>query len=154
MRPEIVLALLLVLPYAHAGSSCEISGDALLWAYDACLWRSETDDTLHLVVISCVDKNRALIAKVGACQAKRIFKGRICTLARQWQLEEPDPSTCMAVDRPLGVSVRDGGIWWLTNRPGLTALPLLCSTVVRHKHIMAQHSIPGLRKLAMLRSYD
>ena len=110
MRPEIALALLLVFPDAYAGSSCEISGDARLWAYDACLWRYETDDTLHPGVISCADKNQALIAEVGSCQAKRIFKDRICALARQWELEEPDPTTCMTVDRPLGASVRDGGI--------------------------------------------
>ena len=110
MRPAIVLALLLALPDAHAGSRCEISGDARLWAYDACLWRYETDDTLHQGVNSCADKNQALIAKVGSCQAKRIFKDRICTLVRQWQLKKPDPATCMTVDRPLGPSVRDGGI--------------------------------------------
>jgi hypothetical protein len=110
MRPAIALALLLALPDAHAVSRCEISGDARLWAYDACLWRYETDDTLHPGVISCADKNQALIAKVGSCQAKRIFKDRICTLARQWQLNEPDPTTCMTVDRPLGPLVRDGGI--------------------------------------------
>lgn len=110
MRPAIVLALLLVLPDAHAGSRCEISGDVLLWAYDACLWRYETDDTLHPGVIDCVDKNRAIIAEVDSCQAKRIFKSRICTLAREWQLKEPDPTTCMTLDRPLGASVRDGGI--------------------------------------------
>ena len=51
MRPAIVLALLLALPDANAGSRCEISGDARLWAYDACLWRYETDDTLHPGVI-------------------------------------------------------------------------------------------------------
>lgn len=110
MYPVIVLTLLMAHADAHAGSRCEISGDALLWAYDACLWRYETDDTLHPGVISCVDENRALIAKVGSCQAKRIFKDRMCALARQWQLDEPDPATCMAVDRPLGGSVRDGGI--------------------------------------------
>ena len=110
MRPANILALLLALPGAHAGPPCEISGDASHWAYDACLWRYETDDILHPGVISCVDKNQALIAKVGSCQAKRIFRNRICTLARQWQLDEPDPDTCMTVDRPLGPSVRDGGI--------------------------------------------
>jgi hypothetical protein len=110
MRHEIILALILVLPDAHAGSKCEISGDANLWAYDACLWRYETDDTLHPAVISCVDKNQALIMKVGSCRAKRIFKDRICALARQWRLEDPDPTTCMTVDKPLGASVRDGGI--------------------------------------------
>lgn len=110
MRPAIALALLLALTDANAGSRCEISGDAVLWAYDACLWRYENDDTLHPDVISCADKNKALIEKVGSCQAKRIFKDRICTLARQWQLKEPDPATCMAMDRPLGASVREGGI--------------------------------------------
>ena len=110
MRSMILLALLLALHAVNAGSRCEISGDAHLWAYDACLWRYETDDTLHPGVIDCVEKNQALISEVGSCQAKRIFKSRICTLAREWKLKEPDPTTCMTLDRPLGASVRDGGI--------------------------------------------
>jgi hypothetical protein len=60
--------------------------------------------------MKCADKNQALIARVGSCQAKRIFKDRICTLARQWQLNDPEPETCMAVDQPLGAAVREGGI--------------------------------------------
>ena len=110
MRIMIILALLPALHAADARARCEISGDAHLWAYDACLWRYETDDTLHPGVIDCVDRNQALIAEAGSCQAKHIFKSRICTLARQWKLKEPDPATCMALDRPLGASVRDGGI--------------------------------------------
>jgi hypothetical protein len=111
MRHAIAL-ILLVTPLfeSHAGSRCEISGDARLWAYDACLWRFETDDTLHPGVTRCADQNQALIAKLGSCKAKRIFKDRICTLARQSQLDDPDPSTCMALDKPLGSSVRNGGI--------------------------------------------
>lgn len=110
MRGAIVMVWLLAAPCVQAGSRCEISGDARLWAYDACLWRYETDDALHLGVMSCADRNQQLIARVGTCQAKRVFKDRICTLARQWQLKDPDPNTCMAVDRPLGASVRNGGI--------------------------------------------
>jgi hypothetical protein len=74
------------------------------------MWRFETDDSLHPGVVKCTDKNQALIAKMGSCQAKRIFKDRICTLARRWKLDDPDPTTCMSVDKPLGPSVRDGGI--------------------------------------------
>lgn len=110
MYHAIALILLLTISAAHAGSRCEISGDARLWAYDACLWRFETDDALHPGVTKCADRNQTLIARVGSCQAKRVFKDRICTLARQWRLEDPDPSTCMAVDKPLGTSVREGGI--------------------------------------------
>lgn len=110
MRHAILLTLLLALPDAHAGSRCEISGDARLWAYDACMWRYETDDALHPDVTKCADKNQGLIAKMGSCQAKRIFKDRICALARQSQLKEPDPATCMTVDKPLGTAVRESGI--------------------------------------------
>ena len=64
MRHAIVLALLLALYTVKAGADCEISGDARLWAYDACLWRYETDDTLHPGVIDCIEKNQSLIAEV------------------------------------------------------------------------------------------
>lgn len=110
MHRAIALTLLLALPAVHAGSRCEISGDARLWAYDACMWRYETDDALHPGVTKCADKNQELIAKIGSCQAKRVFKDRICRLVRHGQLKEPDSATCMAVDKPLGSSVRDGGI--------------------------------------------
>lgn len=110
MRLAIALTLLILAPTSRAGSRCEISGDVHLWAYDECLWRYETDDNLHPGVIKCVNRNNALIARVGSCPAKRIFKDRICTLARQWQMTDPDPATCMALDKPLGASVRDGGI--------------------------------------------
>lgn len=95
---------------AQAKSRCEISGDAQLWSYDSCMWRFETDDSLHPGVMRCVDRNRALIARIGTCPAKRIFKDRICTIARKQRLSDPDPNTCMALDKPLGSSVRDGGI--------------------------------------------
>jgi hypothetical protein len=110
MRSLILLVLMLAISDTQAESSCEISGNARLWAYDASLWRYETDDTLHPSVMDCADENLALIDEMGDCQAKHIFKERICTLARQWNLKDPDPATCMSVDKPLGPSVRDGGI--------------------------------------------
>lgn len=110
MRHAILLMLLLATTSAAAATRCEISGEARLWAYDACLWRYETDDALHPGVVACVQKNQSLIARVGACKAKRIFKDRICGLARQWRLDDPKPETCMSVDKPLGAAVRNGGI--------------------------------------------
>ena len=97
---------LLATTFANAGSRCEISGRAELWSYDSCLWQFETDDTLHPGVAKCVDRNLKLIAKHGSCTAKRIFKDRICTLNQQDQ----DRTTCMRQDKPLGPSVKDGGI--------------------------------------------
>ena len=95
---------------AQSESRCEISGDAQLWAYDACFWRFETDDSIHPGVLKCANKNIALISKVGSCQAKRIFKDRICAIARKQKLSDPDPNTCMTSDKPLGAAVKDGGI--------------------------------------------
>jgi hypothetical protein len=110
MRIATLLIFLFAMASAHAAPRCEVSGDARFWAYDACLWHYETDDSLHPEVIRCADKNQALIAKVGSCKAKRIFKDRICKLALQWQLSDPDPKTCMAADKPLGSTVRNGGL--------------------------------------------
>ena len=110
MRAVIAILSILAAQPVYSGSQCEISGDAKLWAYDACLWRYETDDTLQPRVIRCSEANLTLISRVGSCRAKRIFKERICTLARQWQLKDPDPLTCMSMDKPLGSSVRNGGI--------------------------------------------
>ena len=90
---------------AGAGSRCEISGRAELWSYDSCLWQFETDDTLHPGVSKCVDRNQKLIARLGSCAAKRIFKDRICVIQ-----QDQNRNACMHQDKPLGPSVKDGGI--------------------------------------------
>lgn len=104
-----VLLCLLLAPPLHA-TPCQISGDARLWAMDSCLWQFETDDVIHPRVLACETRGREIIVKSGSCAAKHIFKGRICELAREHDLTQPDPSTCMSLDRALGPSVRDGGI--------------------------------------------
>jgi hypothetical protein len=89
---------------------CEIAGKAILWAYDACLWEFETDDTLHPRVIGCVEKSEKFMKSVDECEAKRTFKRRICDLAKEYKIEYINPETCMSEDKALGPSVRDGGI--------------------------------------------
>lgn len=99
-----------MLPFGSTAEECEISGKAILWAYDACFWEHETDDSIHPGVIECVNEGQKLIGRVGTCEAKRIFKSRICAMAEEWKIEGIAPKTCMSHDRPLGPSVRDGGI--------------------------------------------
>jgi len=102
--------ILLLVPFGCTAKECEISGKAILWAYDACFWEHETDDSIHPRVIDCVEEGQNLIEKVGACEAKHIFKSRICAMAKEWKIEDVDPETCMSNDVPLGQAVRDGGI--------------------------------------------
>jgi hypothetical protein len=73
-------------------------------------WEYETDDSIHPGVIECVNEGKKLIKKVGTCEAKRIFKSRICAMAKEWKIEGIDPKTCMSSDTPLGSAVKDGGI--------------------------------------------
>jgi hypothetical protein len=89
---------------------CEITGQAILWAYDSCFWEYETDDSIHPGVIECVEKAQAGIERIGECESKRIFKTKICDMARKWDNKAPGPETCMKTDIPLGPAVRDGGI--------------------------------------------
>ena len=105
-----VCIILFLIPFTSNAGECEISGKAILWAYDACFWEYETDDSIHPGVIECVKEGKKLIKKVGTCKAKRIFKSRICAMAKEWKIEGIDPKTCMSSDKPLGPSVRDGGI--------------------------------------------
>ena len=102
--------ILLLVPFSTIAEACEISGKAILWAYDVCFWQHETDDSLHPGVIDCVEEGEQVIARVGTCEAKRLFKSRICDMAIKCETEGIDPETCMSTDRPLGPSVRDGGI--------------------------------------------
>lgn len=76
----------------------------------ACFWRCETEDVLHPCVINSADKNHALITKAGCCQVKHTFKDRMCNIAVPLQLNDPEPATCMADDKPLAPAVRNGGI--------------------------------------------
>jgi hypothetical protein len=106
------IAMLVVLFAGSASaSSCEISGVAELWSYDSCLWRYETDDTIHPEVLKCVERNRSVIEKRGSCKAKRIFKERICRLVVvQGNSGTETMEGCMSKDKPLGPSVEEGGI--------------------------------------------
>ena len=99
-----------MVPFSSTAEECEISGKARLWAYDACFWKYETDDSIHPGVIDCVNEGQKLIEKNGTCEAKRILKSRICAMAEESKTEDIDPKKCMSHDRPLGPSVRDGGI--------------------------------------------
>ena len=89
---------------------CEVNGKAILWAYDACLWQYETDDTLHPGVIECVNISEKTIKTVGTCEAKKIFKRKICDLAIKYSEEYINQEACMNEDKALGPSVRENGI--------------------------------------------
>jgi hypothetical protein len=104
------LIILLMVPFSSPAEECEISGKAILWAYDSCFWEYETDDSIHPGVIDCVNEGQKLIKRIGTCEAKSILKSRICAMAEEWKTEDIDPETCMSHDRPLGPSVRDDGI--------------------------------------------
>jgi hypothetical protein len=107
---KIIYIIFLSVPYISSAGECNISGKAILWAYDACFWEYETDDSIHPGVIECVNEGKELINKLGTCEAKHVFKSRICTMAKKWEIEGIDPDTCMSSDKPLGSAVKDGGI--------------------------------------------
>src|SRR4249919_2724580 len=86
----------------NAATPCEIRGEATHWAYDACFGKFETDDELHPGVISCADRGLALIRSKGTCVAKRIFKGRICTLLQQTTDRRPSYQACMDDESVVG----------------------------------------------------
>ena len=110
IRVKTVLLSMIFLSTLSVADDCEISGRAVLWAYDSCFWEHETDDSIHPGVIECVDKAKKIIDMHGECQAKRLFKSRICDFAKNWGFTEPNPETCMSLDRPLGSAVREDGI--------------------------------------------
>ncbi len=92
------------------GKECEISGRAILWAYDSCYWEYETDDSIHPGVLKCVANAEKIIEAFSSCDAKRKFKQKICDLAKKYYSEDINPKTCMSVDKALGSAVRDNGI--------------------------------------------
>ncbi|MEZ0231303.1 MAG: hypothetical protein ACAH12_00565 [Methylophilaceae bacterium] len=94
----------------QAATVCEIKGEAIFWAYDACLWRYETDDSLHPEVMACADRAQHLIKTKGTCRAKRIFKERICLLIQQTEDNYSTLQTCMDDASVVGPTVKDGGL--------------------------------------------
>ena len=105
-----LLLLIIFVSSAVVAEDCEITGRAILWAYDACFWEYETDDSIHPGVIECVEKAQADIEDMGECESRRKFKTKICDIATKWDNKAPNPETCMKIDRALGPAVRDGGI--------------------------------------------
>ena len=102
--------LLLIASVAGIEQGCPVTGSAVLWAYDLCLWRHETDDTLHPGVQACVGEAEQLVEKIGPCPAKLKFKAQICQFAVEWETGEADIASCVGEDKPMGPSVRNGGI--------------------------------------------
>jgi hypothetical protein len=47
MKLALALVALVITSAARAATPCEIKGPAVQWAYDACMSRYETDDSLH-----------------------------------------------------------------------------------------------------------
>jgi len=101
MKILVTIITVLMAPTCY-GEECEIQGKAILWAYDACLWGFETDDTLHPGVIECVEKSEKFMKSVSACEAKRTFKRRICDFVKEHKMDGIDQETCMFEDKALG----------------------------------------------------
>ena len=104
------MPLIIFVSFAVDAKDCGITGRAIFWAYDTCFWEYETDDSIHPGVIECVEKAQMDIESMGECDSKRLFKNRICDIAKEMGLNIPNPETCMKIDRALGPAVRDGGI--------------------------------------------
>lgn len=82
----------------------------MFWGYDACMYRYETDDSLHPGVMACADHAQRLIRTNGSCIAKRVFKERICLLIQQMEGRRESLSACMQDPGVIGSTVRNGGL--------------------------------------------
>lgn len=110
MRYLLFLSILLAVTPTHAASQCEIEGEAIFCAYDSCMWRYETDDSLNPGVMACADSAQLLIKKEGDCIAKRILKERICQISQKTEGRHRSVQHCMRDPEMVGSTVRDGGI--------------------------------------------
>jgi len=55
---KVAVLLLAFLYLSVMAEECSISGRAILWAYDSCYWKYETDGSIHPEVIECVDASQ------------------------------------------------------------------------------------------------
>ena len=110
MKLALAFVLLSLALPAAAADRCEIPGEAIHWAYDACMGRFETDDGLHPGVAACADRNQRLIAAVGTCRAKRILKGRMCEALQRTEFRRSSYRACMRDTSVVGSTVANGGL--------------------------------------------
>jgi hypothetical protein len=109
MKHLLLAGLLFPAPLLAAGK-CEIPGDPLHWAYDACLHAHETDDELHPGVMACADRAQRLIPQYGSCTAKRVFKDRLCALRERFGASNQSRRACMLDPEVKGLAVRNSGL--------------------------------------------
>ena len=121
---KVAVLLLAFLPLSVMAEECSISGRAILWAYDSSFWKYETDDSIHPGVIECVEVLQNEIRGLGEYNSRLLFEPRICDIAKELNMEEPNPNPakCMEDDQALVASVRNGGIWMLNNPSFIRAL--------------------------------
>jgi len=110
MRTIVAIVFLSLALPAQAASRCEIDGQALHWAYDACMARYETDDEMHPGVVACANQAQRTIHRRGECVSKRIFKDRICTMLRSGGNISATQQACMNDRKIMGSTVKHGGI--------------------------------------------
>ena len=110
MKIVLAAAALLLAAPVFAATRCEIPGQAVHWAYDACMGQFETDDGLHPGVVRCADRGQALIKRLGSCPAKRVFKGRMCRALQRTEYRKPSYRACMVDPGVVGSTVEHGGL--------------------------------------------
>ena len=110
MKIALFLAAVAITSAAQAAPLCEIKGQAVHWAYDACMGRHETDDSLHPRVVACVDRAQRLIRAKGECKAKRIFKKRVCVLLQKTADRRSSLQACMQDPSVVGSTVQKSGL--------------------------------------------
>jgi hypothetical protein len=110
MKFAFALAVLIITSAAQAAPQCEIKGPAALWAYDACMGRYETDDSLHPGVMACADRAQRLIKAKGECKAKHIFKERMCLMLQKTIDRRRSQRACMDDPTVVGSTVKNGGL--------------------------------------------
>ena len=87
--------------------ACPISGEAIHWQADACLFESETDDII--AAQPCLDRMATLRFK-DACAEKRHYKQRLCEGMVAAGLRTGTVAECVADPAAMGRTVRDGGV--------------------------------------------
>ena len=110
MKIALAVAVLATSSAGQAAPPCEIKGPAMHWAYDACMGRYETDDSLHPGVMACADRAQRLIRAKGGCKAKRIFKEQMCLLLQLPADRRSSQQACMQDPGVVGSTVKNGGL--------------------------------------------
>jgi hypothetical protein len=107
-RLHVLLALMALVPPVASSNHCAVSGEAIHWAEDYCMYLAATDDFFNPKVTECF-VNQGKISRQSECSARIQYKRKICEITIRNQSYDGTVEACIRDEKFSGPSVRRRG---------------------------------------------